>query len=59
MADCNCQVAGSFPLITLTDAAGAVMDYVRQDCPVHGLVTKADGAQTWTWRRVGQPAAVH
>lgn len=51
MEDCNCQVAGNHPLITLHAPDGAVIDYVRQDCPVHGLYEGEDGVKTWLWRR--------
>ncbi|UTC28359.1 hypothetical protein GURKE_03330 [Brevundimonas phage vB_BpoS-Gurke] len=51
MEDCNCQVAGNHLLITLHAPDGAVLDYVRQDCPVHGLYESEDGVKTWLWRR--------
>lgn len=52
--ECNCQTPGSVPTITLFDKTGAVLDYVRQDCPMHGLKADDDGVLSWTWRRVGQ-----
>lgn len=56
MDDCNCQEAGAFPLITLSDPQGKVLDYVRQDCPIHGMTTDAEGVSTWKWRRCAPDA---
>jgi hypothetical protein len=52
MDDCNCQEAGNFPMITFHDVGGKVLDYVRQDCPVHGVRHDEDGVMSWKWRRL-------
>lgn len=50
-AVCICTEPGG-QHITYHDVDGKVLDYVRQDCPVHGLRPSDDGiAQRWTWRK--------
>jgi len=54
---CNCQQGGNFPLVTFHDKDGRVLDYIRQDCPVHGIRVDDDGVISWTWRRLADAPA--
>lgn len=57
--ECNCQKsAKGAVLVVLQDKAGEIMDYIRADCPVHGLYDTEDGKLTWDWRRTAVPPPV-